>query len=285
MKPALLGLVLAAIALDAQAIGRLADVEIIDRDSGSILATHYYKGEYWVAGTPGARYAISIRNARGERLLAVTAVDGINVISGDAAAWGQTGYVFGPRQGYEIAGWRKSNQEVAAFEFTASPHSYAERTGRPANVGVIGVALFLERAPQPVYRSYAAPERREEPVAGAANEARGDAAPVPSAPAPASKASASLGALRDRLGAAASAKLGTGHGEREQSYVENTEFERLSATPNEVIRIRYDSFDNLVAMGIIRQRLPARPRPNAFPDSPPERYTPDPPAYGALGLR
>ena len=283
MKPALLGLVLAAIALDAQAIGRLADVEIIDRDSGSILATHYYKGEYWVAGTPGARYAISIRNARGERLLAVTAVDGINVISGDTAAWSQTGYVFGPWQGYEITGWRKSNQEVAAFEFTASPHSYAERTGRPANVGIIGVALFLERAPQPVARQYTAPDRRRESAAGSANEELADAFPPPSAPS--AKASPSPGSMRDTIVSMPNTKLGTGHGERERSYVENTEFERLSATPNEVIRIRYDSYDNLVAMGIIRQHVPAPARPSAFPGSPLERYVPDPPAYGALGLR
>jgi len=283
MKSALVGLALAAITLDARAIGRLADVEIIDRNTGSALAAHYYRGEYWIAGTPGARYAISIRNLRGERLLAVTAVDGINVISGDTASFGQTGYVFGPRQGYEIAGWRKSNEEIAAFEFTAAPYSYAARTGRPANVGVIGVALFLERAPQPVLRSYAAPQARAESAAGAANETRADAALPPSAPA--GQASASLESARGTLAAAPAAKLGTGHGEREQSYVENTDFERVSATPNEVIRIRYDSFDNLVAMGIIRQRLPALPRPDAFPESPPGRYVPDPPGDGTLGLR
>ncbi len=105
-------------------------------------------GEYWVAGRPGARYSIMIQNHRGERILAVTAVDGINVISGETGAWGQSGYVFSPGESYEIAGWRKSNAEIAAFNFTAAANSYAERTGRPANVGVIGVALFLERPAQ-----------------------------------------------------------------------------------------------------------------------------------------
>ena len=71
----------------------------------------------------------------------MTAVDGINVISGETGAWGQSGYVFGPGESYEIAGWRKSDAEIAAFNFTAAGNSYAERTGRPANVGVIGVAL------------------------------------------------------------------------------------------------------------------------------------------------
>ena len=50
--------------------------------------------------------------------------------------------------GVEIDGWRKSMDEVAAFYFTALPDSYAARTGRPDNVGVIGVALFRE---EPVF--------------------------------------------------------------------------------------------------------------------------------------
>jgi len=126
-------------------------VAIIDRASGVELIPHFYRGEYWVAGKPGATYSIAIRNRLGERLLAVASVDGVNVISGATAAWDQTGYVFGANQRYEITGWRKSDAEVAAFTFTASPNSYAERTGRPANVGVIGVALFRERQPEPVY--------------------------------------------------------------------------------------------------------------------------------------
>jgi len=48
--------------------------------------------------------------------------------------------------------WRKSADEVAAFTFTASPNSYAARTGRPANVGVIGVAVFRERQQPQVFQ-------------------------------------------------------------------------------------------------------------------------------------
>src|SRR6266851_9428240 len=136
-----LSLVLAS-GCNAQAVRGLADVSIIDRDSGVALNTHYYHGEYWVAGRPGARYAIEIHNRLGERLLAVTSVDGVNVVSGATAGWDQGGYVFGAGDRYQITGWRKSDAEVAAFTFVDSPNSYAERTGRPANVGVIGVAIF-----------------------------------------------------------------------------------------------------------------------------------------------
>src|SRR5450631_4438697 len=71
-------------------------------------------------------------------------------------------------------------------------------------------------------------------------------------------------------------KLGTGHGEREYSYVNHTEFQRMQAQPNEVIRIRYDSLDNLFAMGIIKRPRPAAPGANPFPASPVQQYVPDP---------
>ena len=127
--------------------GNLADMTIIDRDTGAVLTPYRYHGAYWVAGRPGSRYAIEVRNHLGERLLAVMSVDGINVVSGATAAWNQPGYVFSPGGQYQVTGWRKSDSEIAAFTFTESPNSYAERTGRPANVGVIGIALFRERAP------------------------------------------------------------------------------------------------------------------------------------------
>ena len=254
MKSAWLALLLSAVTLDANAVGRLAEVRIVDRDTGAVLTPYRHRGEYWVAGRPGGRYAISVRNQQGGRVLAVTSVDGINVISGETGAWNQRGYVFGPGESYEIAGWRKSDREIAAFEFTSSPQSYAERTGRPANVGVIGIALFLER-PEPVVDESVYAPRPEESLAR--DTQRGAAA----AAAPRAEASRS-----------APSKLGTGHGERETSFAQSTRFDRLTSSPNEIIRIRYDSFDNLVAMEIVR--------PNPFPESEVSQYVPDPPGGG-----
>ncbi len=257
----------------ALATGRLADVSIIDRSSGETLSAHFYRGEYWVAGRPGARYAVRIANRSGGRLLAVTAVDGVNAVTGDTAAYGQTGYVFGLSQAYDIAGWRKSDAEVAAFVFTAAPASYAARTGRPFNVGVIGVALFRELRPEPLPLRPAAAE--------AAPASPAPAEPVASAPlsaasasAPANSAERSADAFAERR---AAAKLGTGHGEREYSWVQRTEFERRSSQPDEIIRIRYDSYDNLVAMGVIPRNPQRHQAPEPFPDSPLARYVPDPP--------
>jgi hypothetical protein len=242
----------------AQGIGQFADVRVIDRDSGATLAVNYYHGEYWVAGRPGTRYAIEIRNHEAGRMLAVTSVDGVNVLSGETAAWNQSGYVFTPGERYQISGWRKSDSQVAAFVFTASPNSYAERTGRPANVGVIGIALFKERVQLPAYTppAYSSPEfdsKRTESLS-AGNRSAPAASPTPLAP-----------------------KLGTAHGEREDSFVARTEFERLQSEPNEVIRIHYDSEANLLAMGVLRRPHLQPHEAEPFPGSPGSTYVPDPP--------
>jgi hypothetical protein len=251
---------------NAHAIGRLAEVAIIDRDNGAALPVHYFHGEYWIAGSPGARYAIEVRNRTGERVLAVTSVDGVNVLSGDNAGWDQAGYVFSPGERYQITGWRKSDAEVAAFTFTDSPNSYAERTGRPANVGVIGVALFRERT----YSSYYAP-----PVYPSAQAGAGE--PAARAKAEDSASARQYSASPMLQAPAPAAKLGTGHGERESSYVSRTDFERMQSQPNEVIHIRYDSMDNLVAMGIIARPRQSWPGVDPFPASPNRGFVRDPP--------
>lgn len=255
--------------LPAGAVGRLADIQVIDRDSGETLAVHHHKGEHWVAGRPGARYAVSVRNALGARVMTVVSVDGVNVISGETAAWGQTGYVLSPWQQYDITGWRKTDAEVAAFHFTALPDAYAARTGRPDHVGVIGVAVFREKVHPPVVLPQPVPwgQRREaDSVAG-----------TPASPAaPSASESATANAAERRMAPASPAtRLGTGHGEREHDVVGHTSFERRSSRPDETISIRYDSRENLVAMGVI-SAMPVPPRPNPFPVPPYPRYTPDP---------
>ena len=274
--------------LPAHAVGRLADVTVLDRDTGATLALHYHRGEYWVAGRPGARYAITVRNRIGERILAVPAVDGVNVLSGETAAWDQTGYVLSPGQPYQITGWRKSSSEIAAFEFASAGDSYAGRTGRPDNVGVIGVALFREKLPEPVAvapveaaRGYSA---RQQDL-----QSRERSAPAPAPVSPSAGLSerraeaASSSAAADNSFAKAAPlpapRLGTGHGQRETSVVSHTRFDRQQASPNEIVRIRYDSRENLVAAGVIRQPAPypRLPAPDAFPQSGNASYVPDPP--------
>jgi len=242
---------------------RLADIEIVDRSDGQVLPIYRKDGRAWVVGTPGHEYVLRVRNLGSGRLLAVTSVDGVNVISGDTASPSQSGYVLDNFGSVEIAGWRKSLERTAAFYFTEIPDSYAARTGRPDNVGVIGVAIFRER-PQPMSPV------RPHPKVGERSSA--DAAPVPESR---QEGAAGERARRDALAASPPApSLGTGHGRGESSYAQVVRFERASASPNEAITIRYDRYENLVAMGVIAGP-PIAGSPNPFPAWP--RFAPDPP--------
>lgn len=271
MKALLCAALLLTTSLQVHAIGRVADVSVYNRDTGEVLPIHAYRGEYWVAGSPGTRYAVRIANRSGERILAVAAVDGVNVISGDTASWSQTGYVLGPWVSYQIDGWRKSDAEVASFLFANASSSYASLTGRPANVGVIGVALFRER------QLPAMTINRQLPYQSDSASRAAPASPPPAATAPLLAGNGSATQVPRAIAPPLAEKLGTGHGEREESHVVQVDFERLQGTPNEVIQIRYDSVSNLIALGIIRPTRPPQTIPNAFPDSSLAQYVPDPP--------
>ena len=229
-------------------------VEIFDRNEGRVLPVYTYAGRRFVVGKPGNEYSIRVRNTGGERVLAVMSVDGVNIITGDTASPAQSGYVLGPYETADIAGWRKDMTRTAAFYFTALPDSYAARTGRPDNVGVIGVAVFNER-PRPVpYGILRDRERAESP---------NRAVPAPAAAAPLAQ------------DAQAKSQLGTGHGRSESSYAQYTSFERASDTPSETLAFYYDSDENLLAQGVPVGTPPiARYRPDPFPER--GRFVPDP---------
>jgi hypothetical protein len=246
----------------AHAVGAVVDVRVMDRSTGAALPLYWHDGKWWVAGTPGSRYAVNLVNRGSGRTLAVISVDGVNVISGDAAAPEQSGYVLASGQSAQITGWRKSLARVAAFEFTALANSYAARTGRPENVGVIGVAVFRERV------RYVPP-----PLSSSREPASKEAAPYPSSPAAADSndTAGSTEAARRSERAAQQARIGTGHGRSEHSPTSYTQFERVSPTPDEVVTIHYDSRENLMAMGAIPVR---RSTPNPFPAA--VGFVPDP---------
>lgn len=235
------------------ATGSLARLSVIDRTAGIELPVHWKDGQAWVEGRPGNEYQVRVRSTAGEDLLAVVSVDGINVLSGETANPSQGGYVLGPWRSMDIAGWRKSLQDTAAFYFTSLPDSYAGRTGRPAHVGVIGVALF-RRKPEP--------PAAFEPQPFAKDEAR----------APSAGASREENSVSRAKRVAPAAPLATGHGRIEHNPARWTSFERATSGPVETLTIRYDSRRNLVAMGVIET---PRREPEAFPG-----FVPDPVARG-----
>jgi hypothetical protein len=143
----------------------LVDVQVQNQDTGGLLPLLPHAGRDYIEGQPGNRFAVVLQNMTSERVLAVLSVDGVNAISGQTAGSQQAGYVLEPWQRIEVRGWRKSYSDIAEFYFTDLPDSYAARTGRPQNVGVIGVAAFRER-------QYAPPPYQPMPQIGRAESPR-----------------------------------------------------------------------------------------------------------------
>jgi hypothetical protein len=270
MKPSALLLVLLAgfgASPQARAVGRLVDLTVYDRTAQQELPVYRYDGRYYVAGQPGHRYQLQLHNQEGARVLGVLSVDGVNVLSGDSADWSQTGYVLNPYAAGEILGWRKSLSEVADFVFADASRSYAARTGRPDNVGVIGMAIFRAR-----------PLLRPLPMAQAPAAAAGEALPVPAPSAPIAAPMPSMPAtdagVAARILPLQGGPLGTGHGQRENSVVSYTAFQRASESPDEVITLYYDTRERLVVLGVIPGSHPPVPsRPDPFPG----HFVPNPP--------
>ena len=228
------------------------ELAVVDRDDDQWLAPARHRGQDWIAGTPGHRYSVRLTNTTGQRVLVVLSVDGVNAISGQTAHPSQTGYVLGPWQSTQVQGWRKSLDHVAQFVFTDLPDSYAARTGRPDNVGVIGIAVFQEArlyAYEPPYTARDRNERSTEKSATAPAQSRADAA---------------------------AQSIGTGHGAQEWSRVDRTDFVRASRAPAQIRELRYDDCDALLARGVPRLCAASNDRPQAFPGGfvadPPYRY-------------
>jgi hypothetical protein len=240
--------------------GSLIDLQVISRSTGQRMPLYQHRGKTYVVGAPGERYSLQLRNLTGARVMAVVSVDGVNAITGETAAPNQTGYVLDPYQVADISGWRKTTDQVARFYFTPLPDSYAARTDRPDNVGVIGLAVFREYLePPPI--AYA-PQAFDSRIAGAAR---------PAAPAP----SAAGEVMREER---AQDKLGTGHGEREYSSVSHTEFRRATASPAETVAVWYDSRERLANAGVLPRQSPCCYGPQPFPG----HFVPDP---GELSFR
>ena len=252
--------------LSACAQERLLEVRVVDLDQCNTLSRIPYAGRDYIEGQPGHRFSVALQNLTGERVLAVLSVDGVNAISGQTASASQSGYVLEPWSQVEIRGWRKSYSDVAEFYFTDLPDSYAARTGRPQNVGVIGVAAFRERRVEPVYQ----PQYEPAPIIGSAEKSSMDSA---------RRADNGAGALSGRAESSAPSasaqQIGTGHGQRRYDPVAQTQFERASSRPNQRVALYYDSFDALVSRGVIRDRDHSHPydgEPEAFPIG----FAPDP---------
>jgi hypothetical protein len=97
----------------------------------------------------GAAYEIRIWNHGPRRVVAVVSVDGLSVIDGRRASESGTGYILAPYSSVVIKGWRRNLDAVAAFRFVEREKSYAGLTGRPEDIGVIGLVAIEEQTRRP----------------------------------------------------------------------------------------------------------------------------------------
>ena len=216
-----------------------------------------------------------VSNPTNGRVEAVISVDGLDVIDGESADYrSKRGYIVPPHGNLVIDGFRVSTQAVAAFRFSSVANSYAGRKGKARNVGVVGVALFAEKAqpamiiprPQPRPRPHHRPSydksRDLEGEDFSSSEPAPTAAPGPSRPSSrvVTKGRSSAGKSyrperrQERPG------LGTEFGERRHSAVNFTQFVRAHPNrPSAIAELRYNDAQGLQALGIrLRSEFPSQ---------------------------
>jgi hypothetical protein len=126
------------------AAGGAISVAIEDGTGEALEAVHVGDRTY-VIGQAGERYSIVLTNHTAHRFEAVATVDGLDVINGKPGSMQNRGYVLMPFATLTIDGFRQSQNSVAAFRFSKVSDSYAAQMGKARNVGVIGVAFFVEQ--------------------------------------------------------------------------------------------------------------------------------------------
>lgn len=206
---------------------------MVESAEGGAFASVVHRGATFVAGEIGERYLVRLVNDSADRLEVVVTVDGRDVLTGRVGDFKRDrGYVVEPFGEVVIDGFRRSLDHVAAFRFSSLRDAYAVRRGtstRSRSIGVIGVAVFKERA------------RAHSGWRGSPLRSADEAAPSAKAP------RTSSGVDKDRRGE----KLGTEFGETLDSAVVEVPFVRNRAsTPDEIHRVQYDSAERLVARGV-----------------------------------
>lgn len=247
--------------------------------SGTILPEHSFRGHTFVAGESGAEYQIELRNRSHRRIAVALSIDGVNPLTGEVASIHGPAYVINGHAAVLIEGFQRDGRRVASFEFGGKSESYAtamhpELRGKTA--GVLAATAFYERRPIHINRSwdsgYVKGASDAVPMAGSFRDQSwsepmrgGDEVFLASA-----SASASASGLPDE-------KLGTVYGREKVAPITSVNFDREDQSFAQVV-LHYDTYQNLVALGVIVDDPYARVNPYpADPVSP--GFAPAPPGW------
>jgi hypothetical protein len=265
MRYILIGIVTCAMAATTPALAQRAQLsgevtlEIVS-DSGSVFRTIPHQSfrtngtqvvKSYLEAKKGANYGIVIRNNTPERIGAVIAVDGRNIISGKKSELknSESMYIVNGYDSARYDGWRTGQDQVRKFYFTEPVDSYSVRTFEDSSaMGVIAVAIYREKErPKPLYELNKSELAPAAPSAGSAARSKGKM-------------------LADE-------SAGTGFGDAQYSPVVKVEFEPERA-PSRKILVKYEWRDVLCRKGLLRC---GRDTGNRLWDE--DGYAPYPPGY------
>jgi hypothetical protein len=230
---------------------------------GQALRTFNHHGSTFVLGDMGRRYGIQLVNHSAQRVEVVVSVDGRDVVHGERSGGSSDrGYIVPAFGSTTIRGFRTSMNEVAAFRFTTPGDSFSGRNGTPQNVGIIRALVFREQVqqmprPRPMKRPRGMKDKSAVPRPGA--RVPGSTGKSASETRSADRHDRGMG---DRVRRRTN-NLGTQFGERTMSRVREVSFSRATPRrPNQMLAVRYDDRQGLVARGI---RLFTEPPPMRGP--------------------
>jgi len=232
---------------------------------GHAIREYAHGDSVWVEGRKGSEFSLRIANSGPTRILAVVTVDGLSIMDGKPGDVNGRGYIIGARDAITIPGWRLNNADIAKFMFESAPEAYAAQMGNPANIGVIGCAVFTEKMrpitvtnTTTIYRDRPNPWKYDPEWPSAprlwfgtdtgpqtfsmgSNVTRSASPRASAMSVQASNAVQCSGTMND---------VGVGFGRQESHNVTQVSFDRAHSTPDAMLTIRYGSRDRLKTEGI-----------------------------------
>jgi hypothetical protein len=201
-----------------------------------------HAGQTYVEVPPVGAYSIRLRNPGASRLLVVLSVDGRNVLDGKSAGYDGLGYVLDAYTTVDVPGFLVNGETAAKFTFSTAEDAYVAVMGDGTrNVGVIGAAVFREKAEVAIRATWSArsPDDSYHRASAVLRSASGGSKGI-------------------------SASVGTAFGQATDWRTRVVDFQRATTSPAEVVTLRYATREQLVAWGV---PVDTAPVPSAFPAS------------------
>jgi hypothetical protein len=216
------------------------------------------RGRVYVEAVEGKEYALRLSNPLPVRVAVALSVDGLNTIDArrttarDASKW-----VIPPYSSITVGGWQMSTTRARRFYFTNERDSYANRIGRPSDLGVITAVFFRERRNR---SEIFQPPRPHESQPRGEDRSESKRRTQSDAPAAASAEKGNTSGRAIRAPDADDEYAATGIGRSVTNDVWSVQME-LESNPAAELTIRYEFRDALVRLGVLPRNYPPHPDP------------------------